>query len=272
MNEIEIIDSKAQRARLVHRVDVLERVKPLVTLPGDGRATTEQVSTYCAVPAKTVLAHVNDHRPELEVNGYRTVQGAELRKLKGKLGWDKHPSFKYARQVGLWDRRAVLNLCMLLRDSEVAKEVRRYLLDAEEITHEAVVTGQPVEIDEARRAKLIGTEVAAAIAPAFQTLNDRVELVAGRVDEVNGRVDNMAVELEERLRKVERPKRNRPGAADLAEVLGVPVQKNGRVLRTGITRGLPWAGYLKPGRFDPKPEWFSPGDVIAAYALLRGES
>ena len=135
---IEVIDSKAERARLVHRTDVLDKVKALAMLPGHGVATTAQVADFYEVGRKTVVDMARCHRDELESNGYRVVEGAELLALKREV--DVQPLLRQMRSAALWDRRAVLLLGMLLRGSEVATEVRRYLRNVEEKTHEAVVT------------------------------------------------------------------------------------------------------------------------------------
>lgn len=68
---------------------------------------------------------------------YKVIKGSELRELrkdpdvlgviKGRESEDP-TQFKYAAQVATFDRRAILLLGMLLRDSEVAKSVRHYLL------------------------------------------------------------------------------------------------------------------------------------------------
>ena len=75
---VEIIDSKAERARLVQRTDVLDKVKALATLPGHGEATTAQVAEFYEVKPATITNVVHDHRPELEDNGYRVLTGQSL--------------------------------------------------------------------------------------------------------------------------------------------------------------------------------------------------
>jgi hypothetical protein len=70
---------------------------------------------------------VVDHRDELEANGYRVLAGEQLDSFKefGSVG-------KRAASMAVFPKRAVLNVGMLLRDSEVAKQVRGYLLNVEE--------------------------------------------------------------------------------------------------------------------------------------------
>lgn len=88
-------------------------------------ATTEQVAAFYEVDKSVPQSLVAFHRDEFEATGYRVITGAELRQLKGKAdGLIK----RSARQQAAWDRRAVLLLGMLLRDSEVAKCVRQWLV------------------------------------------------------------------------------------------------------------------------------------------------
>jgi restriction system protein len=53
--------------------------------------------------------------------------GQELTDMKSACGIRSR-----ARSLALFDRRTLLNVAMLLRDSEVARQVRRYLLDTEQ--------------------------------------------------------------------------------------------------------------------------------------------
>ena len=69
---------------------------------------------------------VHDHRAELEASGYRVLTGTELSDFKQLSGIRSR-----TRSLALFSRRAVLNVAMLLRDSEVARQVRVYLLDVE---------------------------------------------------------------------------------------------------------------------------------------------
>ena len=250
---IEIIDSKAERARLVQRTDVLDKVKALATLPGHGEATTAQVAEFFEVPLSTVTDLVRYRRTEFESNGYRVVVGADLRKLKTDTG---NPSLlKQARSVALWDRRAVLLLGMLLRDSEVAKEVRRYLLNVEEKTHEAVVAQQTTGL----RFDGLATQIAQSIEDYF----------GPRLAELEDRIARL--ESTEQAPAIEQPKDTGtpldPGS--LAEVLGIPSRDDyGRPLYVGVSAkdGLPWARYGSGNRC----EWLDRRRVIHAFRSIVG--
>lgn len=77
------------------------------------------------------------HRAEVTENGLVLLRGAELRLFHRDMlslwegaGRESYP--QAATQLTLYTRRTVLNIAMLLRDSDIARCVRTYLLDAEE--------------------------------------------------------------------------------------------------------------------------------------------
>lgn len=109
--------------------DVLSKAKALVFAlwQGTGAATTQQMAEYYEVPVDAVESVLRRNRDELESDGVNTLKGSDLK------------AFRYASvnlteasktsQVTVWTPRAALRLGMLLRDSEVAKQVRNVLLD-----------------------------------------------------------------------------------------------------------------------------------------------
>lgn len=135
INETALLESKALRSSVLDRTDVLDRVKALSLLPDGMHVTTAMVATYFQVGLEAVKSLVKDHRAELETNGYRLLTGEELRSFKDLSGIQSR-----TRSMALFSRRAVLNVAMLLRDSEVARQVRTYLLDMEYLART-----QPVE-------------------------------------------------------------------------------------------------------------------------------
>jgi len=65
------------------------------------------------------------HREELTANGMRTLRGSELEFFKRDILSLFPESYPQPRSnLTLFTRRAVLNIAMLLRDSEVARQVR----------------------------------------------------------------------------------------------------------------------------------------------------
>ncbi|MET9965115.1 restriction endonuclease [Streptomyces sp. NPDC006356] len=121
-----LLESKSLRDSVLERTDVLDRVKALSLLPDGMHVTTAMVATYFNVGIKAIRSLVLDHRSELEASGYRVLTGTELSSFKELSGVQSR-----TRSLALFSRRTVLNIAMLLRDSEVARQVRVYLLDME---------------------------------------------------------------------------------------------------------------------------------------------
>ncbi|WP_258382617.1 restriction endonuclease [Streptomyces sp. NTH33] len=138
INESVLLESKSMRNSVLDRTDVLDRVKALSLLPDGMHVTTAMVAAYFSVTVETVRALVHDHRAELEGSGYRVVTGSELSYFKQLSGIQSR-----TRSLALFSRRAVLNVAMLLRDSEVARQVRVYLLDMEYLARTQPVENSP---------------------------------------------------------------------------------------------------------------------------------
>ena len=132
MKENELITLKEARTNLMSREDVFDdtRVKALSSflLPKDFGATTQMVADYFEVGSVSAIKSlIKDNREELEGNGLRLTTKDELSSLK-ELGYIS----KNSGNVNIFTRRTILNVAMLLRDSEVAKQIRTVLLDATE--------------------------------------------------------------------------------------------------------------------------------------------
>ncbi|WP_459501111.1 BRO-N domain-containing protein [Bacillus sp. C1] len=150
----EVIDNKEQRNNLAERVEVLEKVKELLLLPNMELATTSQVAEFYGVDLVAINKISTRHKDELIQDGYITKYGKEIKDILGedKMSLPKiepkrgHFIIHYKgrqtkinyRTVGLFPKRAILRVGMLLRDSEVAKEVRSQLLNIEEKASEQI--------------------------------------------------------------------------------------------------------------------------------------
>lgn len=132
--EVDLVDNRELRNSLVENEAVFDdsRVKALVgfLLPKDFGATTEQVANYFEIPIGTLKSTISEHSQELSANGYKTYEKEELKALKGEL--ENPTTLKFTSSLGVFSRRAILNVAMLLRDSQVAKTIRSVLLDATE--------------------------------------------------------------------------------------------------------------------------------------------
>lgn len=130
--ENDLIENKELREELISKVEVLEKVKDLFLLPNTELMTTKMVAEYFEVEFKTVEKLVQRNREELTENGFMHMKYFEI---KDAVNSDIMSELKISRQgSNIFTKRAVLNVAMLLRDSDVAKRVRTSLLDQQEVT------------------------------------------------------------------------------------------------------------------------------------------
>ena len=144
MNNVEIIDNKSTRERLISNIGVLDKVKDLLLLGDSEYATTQQVADYYEIPKGTIDSLVNENYEEIESDGYKVLKKDTLKAFKGDLG--NPSSLKFVSTLGIFPKRAILRVGMLLRDSQIAQEVRSRLLDIEYESNNAIQeNGQTVK-------------------------------------------------------------------------------------------------------------------------------
>lgn len=131
MKENELLTNVKRREENMNRVEVLDAVKTLLSLPNTELYTTEMVADYYEVGVEAIQSLIKDNREEIKTNGFKLMKRSEiLNVLGGQLENFKVPN----RGMNVFTKRTVLNVGMLLRDSKIAQEVRSRLLD---ITHDA---------------------------------------------------------------------------------------------------------------------------------------
>lgn len=130
-------------------------------LPDIQLATTEQVANFYEVDKTVIYATIHDNKDELISDGYAVLkrndflgtyskQVPKITSLRGafEVQFSNGEVRKFPHNgIGLFPRRAILRVGMLLRDSKVAKEVRTQLLNIEE---KVTVEQKIVTIDEER--------------------------------------------------------------------------------------------------------------------------
>ncbi|WP_406270729.1 restriction endonuclease [Streptomyces sp. NBC_00191] len=220
IDQTALLESKSLRTSVATHTDVLDKVKALSLLPDGMHVTTAMVAAYFQVGINAVRSLVLDHREEIEANGYRVLSGAELSSFKELSGIQSHtPS------LALFSRRAVLNVAMLLRDSEVARQVRTYLLDMEYMARTAAPVDNsvhsPADSLDDRIDRRIVDILGTAVVPLFNALIEtsgehRKELIDLRQD--IQRVERRLCLHHTRLRRLEGPREDRPLAGVMAAI------------------------------------------------------
>ncbi|NEB79703.1 restriction endonuclease [Streptomyces sp. SID14478] len=168
ITETALLESKTLRDSVLDRTDILDKVKALSLLPDGTHVTTAMVAVYFEVAERVINRLAQRHRAELTANGLRVLRGEELARYKGDTLSLYPESYPQPRSsLALWPRRAVLNVAMLLRDSDVARQVRTYLLDTEYL---ARTQPDPVNDLNARIDQRIAATLGKTVVPMFNAL------------------------------------------------------------------------------------------------------
>lgn len=100
-----------------------------VVFEGETVFTKAQVMALYEVTDRTIERYLASHGDELKSNGYQLLRGAKLKQFKAlDYGTDINDGTKTS-VLGVFSFRAVLNLGMLLTESEAARQLRSRLLD-----------------------------------------------------------------------------------------------------------------------------------------------
>lgn len=91
--------------------------------------TKQQVTALFEISDATVERYIASNGEELKANGYTLLRGKKLNEFKGLADVTLMNEGNKAPILGVFSFRAVLNLAMLLTESERAKAVRSRVLD-----------------------------------------------------------------------------------------------------------------------------------------------
>ena len=140
--------TREQRAALLDRIDVLNKVKALMLLPEIFMVTVKQLAEYFEESEENIRKCYSTHKAELSSNGAVNLTPSQLREqLTGKnftsvgsrsgqlvcINDDCYFEMNNRGAV-FFPPRAILNMAMLLPKSRVAREVRTQLLNITEAT------------------------------------------------------------------------------------------------------------------------------------------
>ena len=155
--ENEILESRALRDQAMERLEVLDKVKQLFLLPKLEMMTTQQVADYYETDREILKKCYQRNEDEINSDGAARKPVSELTDLlrgqnvptKNCHGYKEFDladgvtmRLPNSGSVLLFPKRAILRIGMLLRDSEIAKELRTQLLntfekaDAEQSTED----------------------------------------------------------------------------------------------------------------------------------------
>lgn len=132
MNELNT--TQLQRQNILNNRYALEAAEQHLQLGGvsfQGQTvfTKQQVVALFDVSDATVERYISHHGDELKANGYQLLKGKKLKEFKDLVDASLINEGTKTSILGIFSFRAVLNLAMLLTESERAKAVRARLLD-----------------------------------------------------------------------------------------------------------------------------------------------
>lgn len=145
-----LVEMSSLRNQLIDRVEVLSKVKALFLIPGMEMMSTKMVAEFYGTPEVTIRQIYNRNREEITPDGVVCMSNKDVRKalqnvtpyttldrgvIQFKIG-DEYEVQIASSNSTYFSPRAVLRIGMLLRDSEVAKEVRTQLLNTFECATE----------------------------------------------------------------------------------------------------------------------------------------
>ncbi len=138
----DLVENKVIREQYINRTEVLDKVKKLLMIPAMEVMTMAQVAQYYEVDINTIKLCYQRNSKEINLDGVirktpkdfknffngTTCTFKKIKQERGKLivNIDDLTTLVIPnRGTRCYSKRAVLRFGMLLRDSEVAKEVRR---------------------------------------------------------------------------------------------------------------------------------------------------
>lgn len=129
----DLTSSPLDRQNILNNPYAVSKVEEHLALGGlnfEGETvfTKSQVADLLEVDDRTIERYLASNGEELKRNGYRLLKGKSLKDFKNLHVSDIHVGDK-APAAGIFSFRAVLNLSMLLTESDKAKAIRSRILD-----------------------------------------------------------------------------------------------------------------------------------------------
>lgn len=132
----ELTTSLVARKNVLNNTYALQQLEnnlELGGLPFDGETvfTKQQAANILAVDERTIDRYLSSHGEELEGSGYRVLKGKSLKNIRLSYVDDMNvvDISPKAPSLGIFTFRALLNLAMLVTESDRAKAIRSRMLD-----------------------------------------------------------------------------------------------------------------------------------------------
>ncbi len=129
----DLTNSNIQRQNILNNKYAIQRIQEYVGLEGmlfegEYRFTKEMVTEFFNIDISTLNRYLANHETELKHNGYILSKGKQLKEFKLQFGHLINKTTK-TTALGLFNFKSVLNLAMLLKESDNAQLLRSKMLD-----------------------------------------------------------------------------------------------------------------------------------------------
>ncbi|MDD5053318.1 MAG: DNA-binding protein [Sulfuricurvum sp.] len=130
----DLTSSTVSRQNILNNNYALEQIASNLSLGGtfwrDANVFTKtQVASVLTIDERTIDRYLESNKEELTKNGYRVLKGKELKDFKDYVDDIHVADIAKAPSLGVFSFRAVLNIAMLVTESEKAKAIRSKILD-----------------------------------------------------------------------------------------------------------------------------------------------
>ena len=133
----DLTNSSLERQNILNNPYAVHEIQKATNLQGvrfeDGvRFVKEQVADFFGIDIRTIERYLEAHGDELEHNGYEVLKGKKLQAFREAISAQFVTDIDVGskvRSLGIFDFRSLLNIAMLLTESETARVLRQTILD-----------------------------------------------------------------------------------------------------------------------------------------------
>jgi len=133
----DLTNSSLERQNILNNPYAVQEIEKATNLQGvrfeDGvRFVKEQVADFFGIDIRTVERYLEAHGDELEHNGYEVLKGKKLQAFREAISAQFVTDIDVGskvRNLGIFDFRSLLNIAMLLTESDTARVLRQTILD-----------------------------------------------------------------------------------------------------------------------------------------------
>lgn len=138
MKKDDLLTNVVLRERYVNKTEVLDKVKAVPLFPNELFVGVNQAARYYGVGISTIAKMLERNKSEFKKDGVKVITGEELQKYHKQVIDEKimdelnNPYIgNKSRLYTIVPKRALLRIGMLLKRSDVAIQIREYLLNLE---------------------------------------------------------------------------------------------------------------------------------------------